>query len=64
MSHNYSYQGVLETSERINWRIEDIIGGDKRLDFTKPFMPEALAHVNGSISFRRRETGFEPDSWP
>ena len=47
MSHNYSYQGVLETSERINWRIEDIIGGDKRLDFTKPFLPEALAHVNG-----------------
>ena len=47
MGHNYSYQGVLETSERINWRIEDIIGADKRLDFTKLFMPEALAHVNG-----------------
>ena len=47
MNKNYSYQGVLETSERINWRIEDIIGGDKRLDFAKPFMPEALAHVEG-----------------
>jgi hypothetical protein len=42
---NYSYQNILGTSERINWRIEDIIGGDKRLDFTKPFMPEALAQV-------------------
>ncbi len=47
MNNNYSYQGALETSERINWRIEDIIGGDKRLDFAKPFMPESLAQVNG-----------------
>jgi hypothetical protein len=47
MNNNYSYQGVLETSERINWRIEDIVGGDKRLDFSKPFMPEALAQVDG-----------------
>ena len=47
MNNNYSYQGVLETSERINWRIEDIVGGDKRLDFSKPFMPQALAQVDG-----------------
>lgn len=50
MNNQYSYQGALETSERINWRIEDIIGGDKRLDFTKPFMPESLAQVEG-LSF-------------
>src|SRR5262245_44614048 len=50
MVHNYTYRGALETSERINWRIEDIIGGDKRLDFTKPFMPEALAQV-GRLNF-------------
>jgi hypothetical protein len=29
----------------IHWRIEDIIGGEKRLDFRKPFMPESLARV-------------------
>jgi hypothetical protein len=29
----------------IHWRIEDIIGGEKRLDFRKPFMPEPLARV-------------------
>jgi hypothetical protein len=45
MHNDYSYQGALGVSERINWRIEDIIGGDKRLDFTKPFMPESLARV-------------------
>ena len=54
MNHNYTYQGVLETSERIHWRIEDIIGGDKRLDFAKPFMPESLAQVDG-LSFLSSE---------
>jgi hypothetical protein len=50
MTNQYSYQNVLETSERIHWRIEDIIGGDKRLDFAKPFMPQSLAQVDG-LSF-------------
>jgi len=42
---NYSYQAALEASDKINWRVEDLIGGDKRLDFTKPFLPESLARV-------------------
>jgi hypothetical protein len=50
MENRYSYQGALETSARINWQIEDIIGGEKRLDFTKPFMPESLAQV-GKLKF-------------
>jgi len=45
MEHNYSYQSALATSERIGWRIDDIIGPDKPLNFAKPFMPEALAQV-------------------
>jgi hypothetical protein len=45
MQHNYSYQSALSASERVNWKIEDIIGGDKKLDFSKPFMPESLAQV-------------------
>jgi hypothetical protein len=43
--HGYTYQATLAASERINWRVEDLIGGDKRLDFSKPFMPESLARV-------------------
>src|SRR3712207_6184742 len=43
----YSYQAALAVSEGIRWRVEDIIGGDRRLDFTKPFMPETLARVEG-----------------
>jgi hypothetical protein len=50
MKNKYSYQGALEASERIGWRVDDIIGGEKRLDFSKPFMPESLAQVN-KLSF-------------
>ena len=45
MLDRYTYQSVLAASEMICWRVEDIIGGDKRLDFHKSFMPEALARV-------------------
>jgi len=43
---NYTYQGALEASDKINWKIEDIIGGDKGLDFNRPFMPESLARTD------------------
>ena len=45
LTTHYNYQETLAASVKANWRIEDIIGGDKRLDFTKPFMPESLARV-------------------
>jgi hypothetical protein len=45
MQHNYTYRSTLATAERIRWRVEEIIGEEKRLDFTKPFMPESLAQV-------------------
>ena len=45
MLDRYTYQSALAASEVIHWRIEDIIGGEKRLDFTKPFMPESLAQT-------------------
>src|SRR5918995_2141972 len=50
MQHNYSYQTTLAASERIGWQVDDLIGGDKRLDFTKPFMPESLAQIK-QLSF-------------
>ena len=36
----YSYEGTLKAAQQVNWQIEDIIGGAKRLDFAKRFMPE------------------------
>ena len=47
MQQQYTYQSTLAASESVRWRVEDIIGGDKRLDFSKPFMPESLALVGG-----------------
>lgn len=43
--HGYTCEATLAASQKVNWRIEDIIGGDQQLDFTKPFMPEMLARV-------------------
>lgn len=54
MFNNYSYQAALAASESIHWRVEDIIGGDKRLDFTRAFMPESLAQTE-PLAFLSRE---------
>lgn len=51
---HYSYEAALASAQKVNWRIEDIIGGEKRLDFSKPFMPESLARV-GTLSFLNEE---------
>lgn len=48
------YRETMNAAQKINWRIEDIIGGDKRLDFSKPFMPESLARVE-ELSFLNRD---------
>jgi len=54
MNHGYSYQSTLTASEAVHWRIEDIIGGERRLDFAKPFMPESLARVE-PLTFLTRD---------
>ena len=40
MSEQPTYETLLEASRRATWRIDDIIGGEKRLDFTRTFLPE------------------------
>jgi hypothetical protein len=45
MTYHFSFKDCLARAERITWRVEDLIGGDKRLDFSKPFMPETLART-------------------
>ena len=50
-----TYESLSETSQRVRWKIEDVIGAPHRtLDFSKPFMPESLAQVNG-LSFLNLE---------
>ncbi|MBI1181714.1 MAG: hypothetical protein GC201_14275 [Alphaproteobacteria bacterium] len=45
MTYQYNFKDALAASERIHWRVEDLIGGDKRLDFSRPFMPESFART-------------------
>jgi hypothetical protein len=41
-----TFPEILASQQRTPaWRVEDLIGGEKRLDFSKPFMPEGLAGV-------------------
>jgi len=47
MFHSFSYTGVLAASARAAWQIDDVIGPGAELDFTRPFMPEALARTAG-----------------
>ena len=54
MLNHYSYQAALAASESIHWRVEDIIGGEKRLNFMQPFMPESLAQTE-PLTFLSKE---------
>lgn len=51
----YDYEDILASSERIRWRVEDLVGGDKQLDFSRPFMPESLARVEPLTSLTADE---------
>ena len=42
---NYTFEAALAASEQVNWRVEDLIGSGKHLDFGRPFLPETLARV-------------------
>jgi hypothetical protein len=45
VTRSHDYQEVLATSQRVNWRLEDLIGGENRLNFSQPFLPETLART-------------------
>lgn len=55
MTYPYSFKDCLQRSERISWRVEDLIGPDKPLDFSRPFMPESLARTAGLSFLSPRE---------
>src|SRR6476469_4628869 len=54
MLDQYTYLAGLAASESIHWRVEDIIGGEKRLNFMQPFMPESLAQTE-PLTFLSKE---------
>ena len=44
LTHNYTYEGAITDAIKVNWQVNDLIGPEKRLDFSKPFLP----HRHGS----------------
>jgi hypothetical protein len=54
MQTQYDYCSTLSASERIGWKIEDVLPAGKSLDFSKPMMPESLARVT-RLSFLDEE---------
>jgi hypothetical protein len=55
MTTAHSYHRLLETSQRINWAVEDVIGRGRRLDFSQPFLPESFARVHELAFLSPRE---------
>ena len=55
LSHAYDYPSILQTSERINWKLEDVIGG-QTFDFSRPFLPDSLAGVGAIRCLDPKET--------
>ena len=45
MYHDFTYPAVLAAGSRGNWQIEDILPEGARLDFARPFLPEALVGI-------------------
>jgi len=55
IQHNYTFAAALNDALKVNWRVEDLIGGEKTLDFTKPFLPQSLARTDELDFLSERE---------
>jgi len=45
MDRTFSYDDVLASSQRATWQLDDVLPPDAELDFSRPFLPEALART-------------------
>lgn len=46
MYHNFNFSDVLASSAKAAWQVEDVLPAGAELDFTRCFMPEALARTD------------------
>ncbi|MGD9882717.1 MAG: hypothetical protein AB7U95_21630, partial [Reyranella sp.] len=44
--HGFTHAKAPAASQKVNWRAGDIVGGRRRLDFRKPFLPQSLARTD------------------
>lgn len=45
MPHDFTYEKVLASSLRAQWELDDVLGAEQELDFSRKFMPESLART-------------------
>src|SRR3954447_3307611 len=45
MYHNFDYETTLASSLRAQWLLDDVLGEDQDLDFSRNMMPESLART-------------------
>lgn len=45
MYHDFSYEAVLGSSLRANWKLDDVLRADQELDFSRNLMPESLSRT-------------------
>jgi hypothetical protein len=50
IQHHYDYSSTYRQSLQVNWQVDDIIGGEKTLDFRKPMLPEVWVDA-GALDF-------------
>jgi hypothetical protein len=43
MELNFDYASCIKNSEKVAWRLEDVLPDDARLDYGRPFLPAALS---------------------
>src|SRR5919109_2329983 len=46
IQHSYDYGSTYRQSLQVNWQVNDIIGGEKTLNFSKPFLPEVWVEAD------------------
>ncbi len=47
---NYDYASCVRSSEKVSWKLDDVMPADASLDFSHPFLPSALA-ARGELPF-------------
>ena len=47
---NYTYESCVRASEKVAWKVDEIMPAGTRLDFSRPFLPAALA-ARGELPF-------------
>jgi hypothetical protein len=54
VTHNYTFEDVLENSKRVAWREDDVLNG-RRFDLSKRFLPNRLSGVDGISCLNEEE---------